>query len=124
VSIDTRYEDALSRHLSEVERKKTPADKLRDRLAYAKELRAKAKRLEWFTEYLNRRIQKYSGERGEVRLKWRPFLHYWTLIAGGRSITLEQEEMEQIFTWMMDSKEKLAAHADHIENEVTKEKSA
>jgi hypothetical protein len=113
-----RYEESRRRLRAQYEANKTPADKLRDRLAYAKNLRAKSNSINQFVEDLNSRLQRGTGD---LVLKWRPLRRTWAFVFKQHNIVLTEAQMEQVFTWAFQASKDLRAHAERIESELTQE---
>jgi len=102
--------------------------RIEGRIAYAKSLRKKSKESGKLAVWLNERLQKpgvwgYIGPQ-PVSLEHRNRNWVWTIFFGKHSLELTAEQMEQIFTWAMDSERKLLANAERIETELTGENDA
>lgn len=103
----------------QAEDRKSPAEKLRDRLAYAARLRAKADSLSRLTDVLNVRLQRHA--KGPLPLlRWRPFSRSLAILFDGRTIELDKAQSEQLFTWIYQAEKDIRANADRIEAELTK----
>jgi len=112
------YDELVSNLRTQFENSKSPADKLRDRLAYAQKLRKSAEAAHRVSERLNRWMQRPGAEK-------KPFLsrmgQKFSLTFGSDTIELSTVEVESIFTWVFDHAKALRAHADKIEKEVAGE---
>jgi hypothetical protein len=105
------------------EKTKQELDRLEGRIAYAKSLRKKSKEANKLAVWLNDRLQNpnvygFIGKQPVTitRTRWS---RLWMIYFGKHQLALTEEQMEQIFTWSMDSSQKLLANAERIEAELT-----